>query len=57
MANYMDQQLYCVKKNANSFERRGETEVLFHSDNIPGLKQDIMNYMTGGLTGVLATVH
>ena len=49
MASYMDKQYYLVKKNLNSFERRGETQVLLHSDYIPGLGQDIINHMTGGL--------
>jgi len=55
MASYMDKQRHVVKKNLTSFERRGETEVLLHSDNIPGLGQDIMNSLTGGLTGKWAT--
>ena len=55
MANYVDKQCHVVKKNLTSFERRGQTEVLLHSDNIPGLGQDIMNLFTGGLTGTWIT--
>ena len=51
MANYMDKQTHTVNKTAIAFEKREQTVVHMHSDDIPGLMQDVMNHLTGGATG------
>ena len=51
MANYMDKQKHTSNKTASAFDKREQTVVHMHSDDIPGLMQDVMNHMTGGLAG------
>ena len=51
MANYMDKQKHTINKTAIAFEKREQTVVHMHSDDIPGLMQDVMNHLTGGATG------
>jgi len=55
MANYMDKQKHTSNKTAIAFDKREQTVVHMHSDDIPGLMQDVMNHMTGGLTGHFKT--
>jgi len=53
MSKYRHKRTHTFKKTVGAFERRERTVVEMHSDNIPGRMQDVVNTMTGGLTGHL----
>ena len=50
MANYMDKQKHTINKTAIAFEKREQTVVHEHADDVPTQMRDIMNHLTLGMT-------